>query len=112
MKFRSTKRAAEYVERRKLVARLLGERPVCESIDALSANVGALPPGMLSEFFELRSKCTRQSSEIHEIKTRARGGSILDPSNCAALCHSCHAWVTEHPKLAGEIGLMKNSWEE
>ena len=79
---RSKKMEAKYVERRKLVARLLEERPVCQ-------------------------KClAARSTEIHEVLTRARGGSILEEDNCLALCHECHSWVTDHPKLATEAGLM------
>jgi 5-methylcytosine-specific restriction endonuclease McrA len=52
-----------------------------------------------------------QATEVHEIKTRARGGSILDRENCVPLCHECHRWVTENPAAAREQGWLKNSWE-
>ena len=87
MRFRSKKREAIYRKRRPLVEQLLAERSICE-------------------------RCgTNPSREIHEVVTRARGGSILDPANCRALCRRCHAWVTEHPKQAHEEGLMRHSWE-
>jgi len=87
MRFRSKKREAIYRKRRPLVEQLLAERSICE-------------------------RCgTNPSTEIHEVVTRARGGSILDPANCRALCRRCHAWVTEHPKQAHEEGLMRHSWE-
>lgn len=54
---------------------------------------------------------TARSSEVHEIKSRARGGSILDPDNLAALCHQCHAWITTHPKDATAEGWLRHSWE-
>ena len=87
MRFRSKKREAIYRKRRPLVEQLLAERPICE-------RCGMNP-----------------STEIHEVVTRARGGSILDRANCRALCRGCHRWITEHPKQAHEEGLMAHSWE-
>lgn len=87
MRPRSRKRAREYITRRKLVAMLLTERPVCE-----------------------RCKGAR-STEVHELLSRARGGSILDSTNCAALCHHCHRWITTHPAEATAEGWLKRSWE-
>lgn len=78
---RSAKRAAIYREQRiPLVRELLAARPVCE-------------------------RCHRAPSvDVHEIQSRARGGSILDVENLAALCRPCHAWVTEHPREAEAEG--------
>lgn len=90
---RSPKVTALYARpggRRDLVAVLLAEFPVCQA--ALMC-WGA------------------PSTEVHEVKTRARGGSILDRDNCLALCHNCHAWVTDNPRKAHELGLVKHSWE-
>lgn len=64
------------------------------------------------EAFPLCQRCTTsRSTEVHEIKSRARGGSILDPDNLAALCHNCHAWVTTHPADAHAEGWLRHSWE-
>lgn len=89
IKHRSSKRAALYREHRApLVARLLIERPTCQ-------------------------RCLKAGSQdIHEIKSRARGGSILDESNLLALCRTCHNWITTHPKEALEQGFLKNSWDD
>lgn len=76
-----------YVERRKLVALILESFPVCVRCN------------------------TNKSTEVHEIKSRARGGSILEPNNCAALCWKCHHWITTNPKDAHAEGWLKNSWE-
>ena len=86
MRPRSKKMARLYIQRRKLVAELLQDAICvrCESAEA---------------------------TEVHEVLTRARGGSILDKDNCVPLCHSCHSWVTLHPKKAHAEGLMRNSWE-
>ena len=53
----------------------------------------------------------RGALEVHEIVTRARGGSITDPSNCVALCGEHHEWVTGHPAEAHTVGLVRWSWE-
>lgn len=88
MKPRSKKRAQLYIkERVPLVKRLLEEKPFCE-----------------------RCK-VRRSQDVHEIKSRARGGSILDESNLACLCRACHSFITQNPKQAHAEGFLKNSWE-
>lgn len=87
MRFRSRKTEVTYRQRRKLVASLLTERPYCQRCYAA------------------------RSTEVHELLSRARGGSILDPANCVALCHACHAWITTNPAEATADGWLKNSWE-
>ena len=49
--------------------------------------------------------------DVHEVKTRGRGGSILDVDNLRCLCRPCHTWVTEHPKESHELGLVVHAWE-
>ena len=71
--------------RRTFVRDLLGERMVCE------ARIQG---------------CTWYPTDVHEIKTRARGGSIIDRENCLALCRACHTWITEHPSWALENGFV------
>ena len=34
------------------------------------------------------------ATEVHHIKPLAEGGARLDPTNCMALCHSCHSRIT------------------
>lgn len=46
------------------------------------------------------------ATDVHELKTRARGGSITELSNCIALCRGCHSWITEHPAWATAKGFM------
>jgi 5-methylcytosine-specific restriction endonuclease McrA len=88
IKPRSAKMEKIYrTRRRNLVAKLLAERPICQ-------------------------RCTNErSQDIHELKSRARGGSITDIENLVALCRNCHIWVTENPKKALEQGWLKSSWE-
>lgn len=57
------------------------------------------------------SGCSMHATDVHELKTRARGGSIIELSNCVALCRGCHSWITEHPKWATEHGFMLHSWD-
>jgi len=78
---------AKYRERRSLVAQMLDEKPVCERCDAA------------------------RSTDIHEVLSRARGGSILDPGNLVALCRQCHSFITQNPLVAHAEGWSKHSWE-
>jgi 5-methylcytosine-specific restriction endonuclease McrA len=86
LRFRSKKQAAVYILRRRLVASLLEERPTCQ-------------------------RCQQaRSTEVHELLSRARGGSILDVENCVALCHGCHSWITTHPAAATAEGWLRSRW--
>ncbi len=85
---RSKKTAALYAERRKLVAAVLADRIVCE-----------VP------------WCNHASQDVHEPLTRARGGSILDPSNVKAVCRMHHDLIHLEPEWAYEHGLLIHSWD-
>lgn len=88
LKPRSKKRSALYRQQRApLVAALLRDQPPCQRCHA------------------------RPAVDVHEIKTRARGGSILDPENLALLCRPCHTWITDNPAEALEDGWLRNSWD-
>lgn len=54
--------------------------------------------------------CSRHATDVHEILTRGRGGSIYDVGNCLSLCRSCHSFITEHPAWAEEHGFMLPAW--
>jgi hypothetical protein len=84
---RSAKREADYRARRVLVAELLEARPVCQRCQAARA------------------------VDVHEVLTRARGGSILDAENCVTLCRPCHSWITVNPAAALEQGWVRSSWD-
>ena len=88
MRFRSKKMAKKYIQRRKLVGEMLEEFPLCQ-------RCGIKP-----------------SSEVHEVISRARGGDILEKTNCRALCHACHFWITTNPAEATKTGWLKNSWDK
>lgn len=83
---RSRKMQRTYVERRALVARLLEAEPICQ-------------------------RCHQaRSVDVHELLSRARGGSITDETNCRTLCRLCHYWITTHPAVAEAEGWAKSQW--
>lgn len=55
--------------------------------------------------------CKYVGGHVHEPLTRARGGSIVDPSNAKLACAACHAWVHEHPKAATVRGLLLTQFQ-
>jgi hypothetical protein len=48
-------------------------------------------------------------TDVHEILTRGRGGSIVEPENVLALCRSCHHFITIEPAWAKQNGFIV-SW--
>lgn len=84
----SRKRRQETPLRQTLVASLLDERPVCE-----------VP------------WCHNRSEHVHEPLTRARGGSILDPANCRAVCGAHHDEIHGEPDWAYQLGFLRHSWD-
>lgn len=87
LKARSKKQEAKYRIRRRLVAELLAERPVCERCQAA------------------------RSTDVHEPRMRSRGADINDPEQCVCLCRDCHNWVHAHPAAATAEGWLIPSWE-
>jgi 5-methylcytosine-specific restriction endonuclease McrA len=89
----SDKRRAENRERRAMKERRWpnGERPHCA-----------------------RPGCPRLADDLHEILTRARGGSITDEANCIPLCRPDHDAITFRPESeldwAYSLGLLRHSW--
>jgi hypothetical protein len=100
LKYRSAKKEKEYVERRKLVVKLLEEKPWCE----------ACP--VFAEHDEKKMYKRNQSSDLHELKRRSQGGSILDEENIICVCRPCHTRIGNYPQLAFDLGLAKHGWEE
>lgn len=79
----SKKRARQQRERRKLAQRF-HDAPAC---------VGRLVG------------CAGLAVDLHEVLSRARGGSITDLDNVVPLCRPCHDYVTTHPDAAESVGL-------
>ena len=98
MRSRSKKKQREYVERRKLVKRMLEERPYCEACPIFAEHDG------------LGSYLRNGSVDVHELKRRSQGGSITDESNCMAVCRKCHRRIGDYPQLAVDLGLAKKGW--
>jgi len=53
--------------------------------------------------------CTRPADALHEILSRARGGSITDPENTVPACNPCNEELTHEPGWGYELGLIKHS---
>lgn len=107
---RSAKRAAIADERRAFVDRILSERPQCEARHYLRPIVGTLVGKDQDRVLSALRGCTWTSTEVHELLSRARGGSITEDANVSALCHACHGWVTTEPRLATMAGLQRSRW--
>jgi len=100
MRHRSKKKEQEYKLRRPLVTRLLEQRPYCE----------ACP--VFAEHDEKAIYSRQRSVDIHELKRRSQGGSILEEDNLMAVCRQCHNRIGNYPALAFELGLSRHGWEE
>ena len=48
--------------------------------------------------------CWVTATDVHEVLSRGRGGSITDPENCLALCRPCHKFITENPMWSKDQG--------
>lgn len=100
---RSKKTRAKYdgtelVEgRRDLVARLLRERPFCETCPRITTVATV--------------RCAGVAVDVHEVLARSAGGSILDEANCMTSCRTGHTWIGDHPKEALALGLRRSRYE-
>ena len=54
--------------------------------------------------------CTRMADDLHEILTRARGGSITDEENTVPVCRQHNEELTLEPAWGYDLGLLKHSW--
>jgi len=96
---RSAKKEEEYKLRRPFVAEILSLYPTCQ----------ACP--IFAKHDEKVTYVCRYSTDVHELKRRSQGGSILDPANVLAVCRPCHARIGNYPQLAFDLGLAKHGWE-
>ena len=55
------------------------------------------------------------ADDLHEVLTRARGGSITDPENTVPLCRQHNHDLAQKPESelqwAYDLGLLKHSWD-
>lgn len=88
----SKKRAKEQQQRTKMLRETFGDSPMCV--------VGG---------------CNKRADDAHEPLTRARGGSITDPTNVVPVCRTHHDELTFAPESelgwAYEAGLLRHSWK-
>ena len=74
--------------RRKVVKTILAIQPVC-----------------------VAPNCGNPSQDVHERKTRGRGGSPVNPFNTIGLCRPCHFEVTGEASWAYPAGLLLHGWD-
>ena len=59
--------------------------------------------------------CGDRADDLHEVQSRARGGSIVDDSNTVPLCRAHHDQVTFRPESelvwAYRANLLRHSWD-
>lgn len=62
-----------------------------------------------------RPECNRRAADLHELLSRARGGSIVDEANVRPLSRHCHDLITFSPESelewAYSLGLLRHSWD-
>lgn len=100
MRHRSKKQEALYRQRRPFVERLLEENPACQACPVFAAYDGRVT-------FQ-----QRYAVDVHEMKRRSQGGSILDERNCLTVCRRCHNMIGNNPALAESLGLALPGWAE
>jgi 5-methylcytosine-specific restriction endonuclease McrA len=83
----SRKRAAENRVRAAVIAAAWPERPRCAC------------------------GCGRLADDVHEVLSRARGGSITDRANMRPLARWCHDKATDEDPRFYDLGLVVHSWE-
>lgn len=88
-----------------LVARLLAAHPLCQMGDRVQAWCLAS-----AESGQRAFRCSRTSTEVHEVLRRSAGGSIVDDRNCLATCRACHRWVHLNPTVSRGLGLLASRY--
>ena len=108
----SKKRAAVNRKRSVLVEKILRERPTCEAESKAAGFVFGTPYSDSVLKFIRRLACNSTSTQVHEPRTRARfpgSDTILDESNCVAVCAECHRKIHDNPALSEACGLLVRS---
>jgi 5-methylcytosine-specific restriction endonuclease McrA len=96
---KSEKRKEADIDRRAFVASMLSDYPYCVACPVFAKHDG------------LVTYTRRPSQDVHELKRRSQGGSVVDRDNCIAVCRKCHTRIGNYPQLAFDLGLAKRSWE-
>jgi hypothetical protein len=61
---------------------------------------------------DAKHRCGITPTDVHEPLTRARGGSITDPTNALVICRACHDWIHGNPAASLELGLLRSGYEQ
>lgn len=93
------KKEEAQAERRKFVALILKERPLCQACKPFAAHDNKVTYNQ------------HLSRDVHELVRRSQGGSIVDADNVLAVCRPCHVRIGNYPQLAFDLGLAKHGWE-
>ena len=91
----SARRLADNRRRRTNLETVYGHRPACHA---------CLPLALVGVDRD-RTGCNGWAQDAHELVSRGRGGSIVDPENVRPVSRACHRWITEHPGDAEAAGL-------
>ena len=106
----SKKRQKLNRQRAQMVKTELQQRPQCEAGPRITEFLTSYYSAEAAFWFDRKTPCYVQSTELHEPLTRARGGSIVDPANTVAICRRCHDWIHAHPDDAEQCGLLESAF--
>lgn len=112
MRRASTSGVEEREQRRALVADLLGRTAACQAGAALHAQVARLDPALADKLVRAGIICAGNVApvDVHELLPRSAGGSIVDPTNCIAVCRACHRFAHTNPKVARAAGVLRSRY--
>lgn len=85
-------------------------RPVSKKRAALNRVRTAIRKRYIGSPCEARLEgCYGQGTDLHEVLSRAQGGSLIDETGMRWLCRSCHDYITTHPAWSYEHGWLKHA---
>lgn len=105
----SDKRKADAELRRDLTAEMLAEVPWCVIGKTLEAAISDPRHAVGDRLIMGRwhARCTVRATQLHELRKRSAGGSILNRANCVQSCTECNTgFVENEPRLAQRLGLV------
>lgn len=115
---RDPARVKEWLDRSRRPLRRVGKRQARErsSLDQARQRVrgrvwceawGVNVPGTLLEY--VCAETLHEGSDCHHVWPSDRDRGVHDPDRMLFLCRDAHRWVHDHPRLAGELGLLHRS---
>jgi hypothetical protein len=92
-----------------------GRRKPLRPVSKKRAKENRVRAAVIAELYPERPRCAcgcgRLADDVHEILSRARGGSITDPGNLAPVARVCHDAITDEAPFGYELGLSVHSWD-